>query len=252
MSNKGQILIADDDASCRKVLAEMLGYEDYACTCVGDGAEAAELLGKEHFDVFICDINMPGNRNLELIRNLPESAAGLPVILMTGYPSLETAISSVHLSVMAYLVKPVKRQDLLDHVAKLTEYSRVCRSGKEVYERLNGWTHEIKELRQYLIKNPRMKEHFPVGDFVSLTVSNMLGSILDLKRLVEGLSDQKSSQEVCQLYDCPRLEQYRKIILDTIKVLERTRSSFKSKELSDLRHTLEQIVQNDSPCNKNY
>lgn len=243
MAGKGKILIADDDEGCLKIVSETLRQEGFECVCVVDGHAAKELLLKDPFDVLICDIEMPGNKNLELIRELPESASGLPVILMTGYPTLETAISSVHLSVMGYLVKPVRRQDLIEHVAKLTEYSRVCRSGREVYERLNGWTHEIKDLREYLTKNPRMKEHFPVGDFVSLTLSNMLGSILDLKGLVEGISDTKSTQEVCQLYDCPRLQSYRQAILDTIKVLENTKNSFKSRELSELRHKLEQFVQ---------
>lgn len=245
MAVKGKILIADDDEGCLKLVSEILSQEGFDCVCVADGYAAKELLSKDPFDVLICDIEMPGNKHLELIRDLPESVSGLPVILMTGYPTLDSAITSVHLSVMAYLVKPVGRQDLLDHVAKLTEYSRVCRSGREVYDRLNGWTHEIKDLREYLVKNPRMKEHFPVGDFVSLTLGNMLGSILDLKGLVEGISDTRSTREVCQLYDCPRLQNYRRVIQEAIQVLEKTKNSFKSHELSELRQKLEQFIEAD-------
>ncbi|MCE5229428.1 response regulator [bacterium] len=242
MSNKGRILIADDDEGCRKFVSEVLRQEGYECECAGDGTSAGEALKKESFDVLVCDINMPGNRELELIRDLPPPAAGMPVILVTGYPTLETAISSVNLSVMAYIVKPVRRQELLDHVSKLAEYSKVCKSGREVRDRLNGWTREMMGLQEYLVKSPRLKQPLQVGDFVSLTLGNMLGSILDLKSLTEGLGQEQDAREVCRLYDCPPLRQYRELIQETIKVLEKTKSSFKSRELCELRQKLEQFT----------
>ena len=213
MVPQGRILIADDDEAVLQVTTDLLQRKKYECTCVPDGAAAVAMLRQETFDVFICDINMPGNTELELIRDLPATVAGLPVILMTGYPTLDSAIKSVHLSVMAYLVKPVNAKELYYWVEKLVEYSRVCRSGNEVYTRLSGWTSEIKGLREYLNQNPHTTQHFPVGNFILLTISNMLGSILDLKGLVEGLSEQKSEQEVCQLLNCPRLEEHRRVIM---------------------------------------
>lgn len=243
MTPKGKILIADDDDVFLQVTSDLLKREHYEFTCVGDGAAAADLLRREAFDLMICDIGMPGNKDLELIRNLPAEASGMPIILATGNPTLDSAIESVHLSVMAYLVKPFNTREFYGWVEKLVEYSRVCRSGNEVYERLSGWTSELKGLRQYMMQNPRTTRHFPVGNFISLTISNMLGSILDLKGLVEGMSDPQSERDVCQLYDCPRLEEHRQVIQECIKVLEKTKSSFKSKELSELRHYLESFIQ---------
>ena len=245
MATKGRVLIADDDAEFLQITADVLDRNGYECLCVPDGLAARAAMSKQTFDVFLCDISMPGNEDLKLIHDLPSLVTGMPVILLTGYPSLDTAISSVHLSVMAYLVKPVNSKELIQWVERMVEYSRVCRSGNEVYERLNGWTGQIKNLREYLVQNPRTSQHFPVGSFISMTIGNMLGSILDLKGLVEGMSNQREAQDVCQFYKCPRLAAHRKAIEETIEVLEKTRNAFKSKDLSRLRQSLESFLQAD-------
>jgi DNA-binding NarL/FixJ family response regulator len=74
------------------------------------------MLGRENYDLLIADIKMPGNSDLEFISALPKIAEGMPVILVTGYPSLNSAIESVQLPVVAYLVKPFELNELLVRV----------------------------------------------------------------------------------------------------------------------------------------
>jgi CheY-like chemotaxis protein len=101
-------LIADDEETFLLSTADLLRREGYHCDCAPDGKRAAEMLGKGEYDLLIADIKMPGNGNLELVREMPRLAEGLPVILVTGYPSLKTAMESFQLPVAAYLPKPVE------------------------------------------------------------------------------------------------------------------------------------------------
>jgi len=111
-----RILIADDEESFLYSTADILRREGYECSCASDARAAMEMLKEESYDLLIADIKMQGNSDLEFIKNLPQIAEGLPVILVTGYPSLNSAIESIQLPVVAYLVKPFELNDLLVRV----------------------------------------------------------------------------------------------------------------------------------------
>src|SRR4030066_2379096 len=118
MADLGRILIADDEETFRNSMADLLRRGGYQCDCAPDAIVAAELLRSNDYDLLIADIKMEGNFELEFIQDLPQIATGMPVILVTGYPSLKTAIQSVQLPVVAYLVKPFEFKELLEQVQK--------------------------------------------------------------------------------------------------------------------------------------
>ena len=118
MTNLGRILIADDEEIFLNSMADLLRREGYECGCAPDAIVAAELLRSNDYDLLIADIKMEGNFELEFIQDLPQIAAGMPVILVTGYPSMKSAIQSVQLPVVAYLVKPFEFKELLEQVEK--------------------------------------------------------------------------------------------------------------------------------------
>src|SRR5689334_4884686 len=99
----GHILIADDEQTFLDSTADLLRREGYQVQCAPDAPSAVALLRQNSFDLLIADINMPGNPDLELISEVRRSATGLPVILVTGYPSTKTAIHAVQLAVVSYL-----------------------------------------------------------------------------------------------------------------------------------------------------
>jgi len=113
MENHGQVLLADDEEIYLLSTADLLRQEGFSVDCAKDAYEAARLLREFRYDVLISDIRMPGNPDMSLIQGIPEPNAGIPVILMTGYPSAPTAIQAIDLSVLAYLVKPIDFEDLL-------------------------------------------------------------------------------------------------------------------------------------------
>ena len=125
--SKGLILIADDDAAFRMATRAYLRQHGYECEVAPDGTVAADLLRSLPFDLLISDINMPGNRGLEFIESLPQVAAGLPVIVLTGHPSEHSVAHSARLQVVAYLIKPPEPEQLLALVDKGVAEFRACR-----------------------------------------------------------------------------------------------------------------------------
>jgi response regulator RpfG family c-di-GMP phosphodiesterase len=115
MESSGRILIADSDESGLSATTDLLQKEGFQCTPVRNGCEAGRELGVNHFDLLITETQMPGNEDLELIRTMNRYAPGMPAIILTAYPSLGSAIASVHLPVTAYLAKPVQPSLLFQH-----------------------------------------------------------------------------------------------------------------------------------------
>ena len=111
-----RILFADDEETFLYATADLLRQEGYTCDCVRDGASAIAKLHEHSYSLIIADIKMPGNSELEFIRLLPQIAPGVPVILVTGYPTLRSAVHSIQLPVVAYLIKPLEFDELLGQV----------------------------------------------------------------------------------------------------------------------------------------
>jgi CheY-like chemotaxis protein len=235
----GNILIADDEETFLLSTADLLRREGYHCDCAPDAPTAARMLGDGDYDLLIADIKMPGNEDLKLIRDLPSLTEGLPVILVTGYPSLKTAMESFRLPVAAYLPNPVEWQDLLTGVQEGVRRYRFFRMVRKVRSRLQRWEEDLKQI-EGAPPDPRHPGSWTTMDsFFNLTFQNLIDSLWDVKNLAQSLSGGRASQEVCHLLTCPRLALLKESLSETIDVLEKTKTAFKSKELADLRKKLE-------------
>jgi DNA-binding NarL/FixJ family response regulator len=106
-----RVLLADDDETFRITTARLLRREGYQCDCAEDAQEAMKLM-KHRYDILLVDIRMSGNVNLELVRTVRRLMPKLPIIVITGYPSVDTAVRSFRLASVDYLVKPVEWGDL--------------------------------------------------------------------------------------------------------------------------------------------
>ena len=113
LARRNRILIADDEESVLLSTADLLRIEGYECACAADAKTAVHMLRKKKYDLLIADIKMQGNSDLQLIKKLPEIAHRMPVILVTGYPSLSSAVQSIELPVVGYLIKPYEFSELL-------------------------------------------------------------------------------------------------------------------------------------------
>ncbi len=150
MADLGRVLIADDEETFLYSTADLLRRKGYQCDCVLDAVTAVEMISKDCYDVLIADINMPGNVELEFIHKLPSIVEGLPVILVTGYPSLDSAIQSIQLPVVAYMVKPIEFDELLKQVQTSIESFRVYRAVHNTRQLLQNWCDNLENIEKGL------------------------------------------------------------------------------------------------------
>ena len=107
METHETILIVDDEESIRGVVGEYFRRRGYRVIMAGDGAEALDILHQGGVDCCFTDINMPGMSGLELAERIHVADNTLPVIVMTGYPSLDVSIHTLRNGVVDFLIKPV-------------------------------------------------------------------------------------------------------------------------------------------------
>ncbi len=115
MTEKGlKILIVDDEAFIREILAEMLDGEGRVVSTAEDGAAALETLkGDEDFDLVISDMNMPRMNGLELIRQIRDRGRNLPIIILTGNDEIKVAVEAMKSGADDYLLKDENIQDTI-------------------------------------------------------------------------------------------------------------------------------------------
>jgi DNA-binding NtrC family response regulator len=109
---KQTILVVDDEPGQRQFVSGALG-RNYDVVTAANGAEASQLLSHRSFGLVITDERMPGMGGLELIRWIREKSPETPVIVLTAYGSVETAVEAIKLGAEEYLTKPLKSPDEL-------------------------------------------------------------------------------------------------------------------------------------------
>jgi len=116
MKGRGNVLIVEDEPDMRFILQGLLGTEGFETYTVPDGSAAITLARQQPFDVAIVDLLMPGLSGIETVRQLKNLSWGTEIIILTGNPSLDTAIGAVHEHVFEYLLKPPDMPRLKDVV----------------------------------------------------------------------------------------------------------------------------------------
>lgn len=101
-----RILIVDDEKVMQESCARIFLKEGYRVSAVYSGEEAIERFDRESFDLVLLDLKMPGMGGIETLQRLKEKDPGLTVLIMTGYPSIETAVKAVKLGAYDYITKP--------------------------------------------------------------------------------------------------------------------------------------------------
>ena len=117
MSNS-RILVVEDDAALREALEETLLDAGHEVVVAGDGAEAMLLIDRSVPALVVSDVQMEPVGGLELLAHLRERHAGIPVILMTAYGSIQQAVSAMQQGAMDYLAKPFDAESLIEMVGR--------------------------------------------------------------------------------------------------------------------------------------
>lgn len=117
-AGRPRVLVVDDEASIRDLLAKTLALAEYDIDMAADGRSALERLRIIPYDLLITDLKMPGVDGLTVIKEARRLKADIPVIIITGFSTEASAIEAVNLGVSGYLTKPFRVPRVLAAAAK--------------------------------------------------------------------------------------------------------------------------------------
>lgn len=161
-----RILLVDDEESLRltfEMLLKRAGYE--SVTGVSSFDEALKVIEQGSFDLIISDIVLQGASGIDLLRQIKEMGKTCPVVMITGYPNIETAAEAVRLGAFDYVPKPVKKDELLKIVALALEKQELQREKNrfEAQQEKNRYLQEtiLRSVREIIIT---VDTHLRVAD----------------------------------------------------------------------------------------
>lgn len=128
---RGRVLVVEDEDSLRRAYARILENAGFDVREAGNGVEAVRALTQERFQVVLADIALPCMDGVEVLRCMREWDLDVPVILVTGNPSIETAVEALELRALHYLIKPVDPEELVRVVVRASKLERIARVKRE-------------------------------------------------------------------------------------------------------------------------
>ena len=134
MSN---ILIIDDEKAIRKTLSEILSYEGYKIDESGDGEEGFRKFKEKEYDVILCDIKMPKMDGIEFLEKAKESNPDIPIIMISGHGTIETAVEAVKKGAYDYISKPPDLNRLLITIRNAMDKTSLVAETKVLKRRMS-------------------------------------------------------------------------------------------------------------------
>ena len=165
-----QILIIDDERSIRKTLKEILSFEGYEVEEARDGEEGIHMAMKKSFDAILCDVNMPKADGLEVLNKLKEQLPDIPVIMISGYGTIETAVEAV-------------KKGAFDFIAKPPDLNRLLITIRNAIDK-NSLVAEAKSLRRKVTRVDTMIGHSPAILQIKETIEKV--AYTDARILITG------------------------------------------------------------------
>lgn len=133
----GNILIIDDERSIRKTLNEILSYEGFKIDEAADGEEGLKMFSDKTYDVVLCDIKMPKTDGLEFLVKAGEINADVPVIMISGHGTIETAVDAVKKGAYDYVAKPPDLNRLLITIRNAIDKNSLSKEAKTLKKKIN-------------------------------------------------------------------------------------------------------------------
>jgi DNA-binding NtrC family response regulator len=165
-----KVLVVDDDVEICDLLSDVLEGEGFSVTAISDSLEASKALRREEFDLMVTDLKMKGLRGLDLLEEAKKGAPLTPVIIITAFGTIESAIKAMKMGAYDYITKPFQMEELLLTVKKALETrllkKEVVRLKKEVETRYH--------FHQLIGKSPAMQRIYDLVERISDSTSNVL------------------------------------------------------------------------------
>jgi two-component system response regulator HydG len=136
MKVEQSILVVDDDSAHRTMLKKLMGGWGYKVSDADDGSVAIEMVRQKSFDLILMDIRMLNVSGIEALEQIKIINPEIPVIIMTAYASVETAVSALKKGAYDYLTKPLDFDELKITIERATEHNRLKKENEYLKSRL--------------------------------------------------------------------------------------------------------------------
>jgi two-component system, NtrC family, response regulator PilR len=157
MTERGSILIVDDEEVMRDVLDALLTREGYAVRLAADGAQGLELARSLPFDAAIVDVMMPGLDGIATLEELRKIDEDLPVLMLTAFASVETAIAAMKRGAFDYITKPFKNDEVLAVLRNAVERRNLVAENRALRQNLQLQSSRFANI---IGKSARMRDVF--------------------------------------------------------------------------------------------
>jgi two-component system alkaline phosphatase synthesis response regulator PhoP len=147
MNSGGHILIIDDEATLRQMMARVLQRAGYEVTTAANGKDGLKLASAHSFDLIYLDIRMPDVSGLEVLKTIHTQSPDLPVILFTAQPDLHSALEALRRGATDYLLKPLKPQTVIDRTQAVLASKQEEKRKRELQRQIEMLQTELSSLQ---------------------------------------------------------------------------------------------------------
>jgi len=167
---QGSILFVDDDQSMCDLVDTALAKRGFRVTSRTSADEAMLALGGDDYDVVVTDLNMTGMSGLDLCRRIVENRPDVPVVVVTAFGSMETAIAAIRAGAYDFITKPVQMDELGFTIGRAVQH----RSLREEVKRLRSAAAQSTQFADMVGASPAMKKVYELLERVADTDATVL------------------------------------------------------------------------------
>src|SRR5579864_2581162 len=164
------ILIVEDEAKMRRLLELNLGEEGFTTHAAADAESGLKLLGSEKIDLIVTDFRLPGMNGLEFLQAVKRINAAVPVVMMTAFGSVESAVEAMKMGASDYVLKPFSLAEMLMVIRKELDSHKLREENRSLREAL-GQRYEYTNI---IAKSERMQQVLALVERVAPTNSTVL------------------------------------------------------------------------------
>jgi DNA-binding NtrC family response regulator len=185
---KLSVLVIDDDQDIREYLQDFLNAEGFEVTTLADPTAAVERIRDEVFHLVVLDLMMPKLSGLDLLQQIRAVDDDIAVIILTGYPSLETASASIQHEVSAYIHKPFTPAEFREVIARIAKKKGlVLRREDELHAAIGRQIRELRKTRSLTLKQMARRTNLSVSLLSQIERAESSASISSLYKIASAL-----------------------------------------------------------------
>lgn len=147
MNPEAHILIIDDEATLRQMMARVLQRAGYKVTTAANGKDGLALVSEHSFDLLYLDIRMPDVNGLDVLKTIHTNFPDLPVVLFTAQPDLHSALEALRRGATDYLLKPLKPQAVIDRTNTILAGKQEERRKRELQRQIEALQAELNSFQ---------------------------------------------------------------------------------------------------------